>query len=72
LGNETNYALFPDPGLRNEKCYYTTMTIDELEDIHFYPDDQDNSSIRKPSRKENLARYRLIYRRFAYLGPKKL
>ena len=72
LDNETNYALFPDPSLGNEECCYTIMTIDELEDIHFYSDNQDNSSIRKPSRKENLVRYWLIYWQFTYLGPKKL
>ncbi len=57
LGDETNHALFPDPGLGNKEYYYTIMTIDELEDIHFHPNDQDNNSTRKPSRKENLARY---------------
>ena len=39
LGDKTDHALFPDPGLGNEECYYTIMTIDELEDTHFHPDD---------------------------------
>ncbi len=61
LGNETNYALFPDPSLGNEEYCHTTMTIDKLEDIHFHPDDQDDDNARKPNRKENLARYWLMY-----------
>jgi hypothetical protein len=79
LGDNTDSTRF-NPfyrGNQDGECCHTAMTADENDDIaldeHSYPDNpNDSKRLRKFSQKENLARYRLMHRRFAHLGPEKL
>jgi hypothetical protein len=51
-----------------EACCHRALAADEEDHIH----DDGEHGLRKLSRTENLARYRLMHRRFAHLGPEKL
>jgi Reverse transcriptase (RNA-dependent DNA polymerase)/gag-polypeptide of LTR copia-type len=55
--------------LQTEVCCHTGLAAD-VEDIHMH--DNEDHGLRKLSWNENLARYRLMHRRFAHLGPEKL
>jgi hypothetical protein len=54
----------------SEPCCHRALTADEEDDVHIHDDGE--HGLRKLSRTENLARYRLMHRRFAHLGPDKL
>jgi hypothetical protein len=54
----------------SEPCYHQAFAADEEDDAHIHDDGE--HGLRKLSRTENLARYRLMHRRFAHLGPDKL
>jgi hypothetical protein len=51
-----------------DSCCHQALTAEDDEHIH----DDGEHGLRKLSRAENLARYRLMHRRFAHLGPEKL
>ena len=53
----------------NEPCCQNALAAVE-EDVHMH--DSEKHGMRKLSKAENLARYRLMHRRFAHLGPEKL